>query len=111
MTEIAAGFFARLEFATDAMVSIPFLKDVPRYARHVVERAKCNALPMITQIGCEQQAIDSTLTVDESGDNTSHQDVSLDVSIFHPRREADMRAFFPSSYPIKLTCVLLGRRL
>lgn len=89
MTEIAAGFFARLEFATDAVVCIPFLKEVPRYARHVVERAKCNTVPTTAQKGGQQHAIDSALTIDERRETADEQDVSLGVSKSHLRRESD----------------------
>jgi hypothetical protein len=35
--EVAAGFFARVDFATDSKISIPFAKDIARLTRDAVE--------------------------------------------------------------------------
>lgn len=47
LLDIAAGFFARLEFATDGNLSLPFARDIATLARQAVEnhRTAANSLP------------------------------------------------------------------
>lgn len=42
LLDVAAGYFSRLEFATQSHMAYPFIKDLPRFARKVVERPDRN---------------------------------------------------------------------
>lgn len=64
LTEMAGGFFARLEYATDLTISFQMLKDVPRFARRAVERAKSMAQEPDIHVANTLELSDSTQVLD-----------------------------------------------
>lgn len=108
LMDIGAGHFARLEFATDSQISVPFAKEVAALARDVVSRAKVDSLKNPKEaMNTTPGNVKSTLPTPEAADPMIYDMPPEDVDRFNSNWDVSysfLDRFLPLSLSANLSC-------
>jgi len=97
LMDIGAGHFARLEFATDSEISIPFVKEMAALARDAIRYARSPSSQQLTKAAVDMQSdLAASLYAQGTVDATTGQ---MRVNVDSPFKDVKDVSYSPGPAP------------